>query len=107
MIECADREFILKRSQCSIMSYAAIYEPSELQFIFDETVFISGKKSLEKEEISENMWAISFDESLVAKMTLQDLQDFLSQLLRKRIEQIRPLSIPATFYICRTSVTHT
>jgi len=81
------------------MNYARIRCLSDLQNILEAKIFIISKSSLMYEELAENAWGIMFDENLIPRMHLEDFQDFMTRLLRRRSEQIAQLAIPITLYL--------
>ncbi|MCX5923081.1 MAG: hypothetical protein NTU89_00790 [Candidatus Dependentiae bacterium] len=83
------------------MSHAAIKNWDELQDLLEDPIFLSGNTFSTKEEISNNIWSITFDQDFVKTIQVKDLEKFISQLLSNRSEQINNKfnAIPATFYL--------
>ena len=82
------------------MNYIHINNITDLSKILEEPIFLTGDRSLIKEEISHNMWVLSFSDNLINRLEVQDLEEFLSQLLKKRTVQLMQLyqNQSATFY---------
>lgn len=83
------------------MSYIGIKKLKDLDKIIADDIYISGQKLLISEEVYNNMWAIDFSPRLKKKCTIQDLNNFLDRLIKRRTEQIFQLDIKvsAKFYI--------
>jgi hypothetical protein len=81
------------------MNYLTIHNLNDFKTIVKGTVFLTGQRSLEEEEIHENMWAISFTKRFATKVTKQELLNCVNNLIRARQEQVSALGYPATFYI--------
>lgn len=83
------------------MNYILIKKLSDLLALIDAPLFLLGQKSLIDEETYQNMWAISFSDKLIQKLTAEDLATFISQLLEKRTLQVSAMNqmTPVTFYL--------
>jgi hypothetical protein len=83
------------------MSHTAIKNWDELQDLLEDPILLSGNTFSVQEEISNNMWAITFDQDFVKTIQVKDLEKFTSQLLSNRSQQINNKfnTIPATFYL--------
>jgi len=79
-----------------------INELSDLEFIIEEPVYITGQPSLMKKEIYRNTWAITFKDELISNLKIQNLiERFLSALLNNRTSQLFSIDpkLEAIFYI--------
>lgn len=83
------------------MSSILVSELNDLQFIINDDIYLSGSSDGINEEIYNNFWQISFNEKFISKISVIELNNFLSQLLKKRLEQITEISniSVATFYL--------
>ena len=83
------------------MNHITVNELSDLQIIIEEPIYISGKQSLLYKEIYHNMWTLTFSDTLAQEMQLQDLIQFVSNLLKKRTLQLLDINpkLTATFYL--------
>lgn len=83
------------------MSNTLISKLNDFEFIINDDIYLSGSPLIVKEETYNNFWQISFDEKLLKKITVKDLNKFLETLLKKRSEQIAKMSneFVATFYL--------
>ncbi|MBP6869429.1 hypothetical protein KBC04_00885 [Candidatus Babeliales bacterium] len=83
------------------MSSTLISKLIDFEFIINDNIYLSGSSLGFKEEIYNNFWQISFDEGLIQKINLKNLNNFLDTLLTKRSEQIGEISSTsvATFYL--------
>jgi len=83
------------------MSSVLISKLVDFEFIINDDIYLSGSSYEEKKEVYNNFWQISFDEKFISQLSLKQLNDFLSILLKKRSEQIVEMSdvSVATFYL--------
>jgi hypothetical protein len=83
------------------MNYSAIYQHKDLQKIIESPILITGDPLLLNEEIEHNMWALTFDESLIETIEASELELFINQLLQKKSEQLSNIDphLSATFYL--------
>lgn len=81
------------------MNHLIIRHRNDFNVIIKSPVFLTGKISLEQEEIYENMWAISFGKRFATKVTKKELLTFINRLIHARGEQVSALDCPATFYL--------
>lgn len=71
------------------MNYLNINELSDLEFIIEESLNITGQPSSIKKEIYRNTWAITFKDELISNLKIQNLiERFLSALLNERTSQL-------------------
>lgn len=84
------------------MSDTVIEKLEDLDFIIQDYIYLSGQKGVNiNEETFNNMWAFSLSEDFAQSTKLIDLKKFLSDLLKRRKEQIKELNIESkiTFYM--------
>jgi len=84
-----------------IMNHIIINKLSDLQNVLGESIYISGHQSLVEEETYNNMWALTFGDKLIKELEVEDLEKFLSELLKKRRLQLASIDAKAiaTFYL--------
>lgn len=73
----------------------------DFEEIIDSPIFIAGDKELLDKEISTNMWDISFDDTLIKYMAMDNLLQFIDNLLNKKKQQLSELNVScgAIFYM--------
>lgn len=83
------------------MSSALVSKLNDFKFIINDHIYLSGSPDGINEEIYNNFWQISFNAKFISKISVMQLNNFLSQLLKKRLEQITEISniSVATFYL--------
>ncbi|MFA5998700.1 MAG: hypothetical protein WC747_01625 [Candidatus Babeliales bacterium] len=83
------------------MNYIKITKHSDFKELLEEDILITGKASRQKEELDYNTWGIMFDYDFVAKVTLQDLQNFFAELKHYKSMQLKKNKYkgPVTLYI--------
>lgn len=83
------------------MSSALVSKLNDFKFIINDDIYLSGSHDGINEETYNNCWQISFTEEFILKISVRKLSNFLSQLLKKRLEQITKISSisAATFYL--------
>jgi len=83
------------------MSSIVVSKLHDFQFIINDDIYLSGSSDGIDEEIYNNFWQISFNEKMILRISVKDLNNFLSALLKKRLEQIAKMSniSVATFYL--------
>lgn len=83
------------------MNYITIKKRSDFQKLFEIDILITGNLKKQREELEHNTWHLSFDKKFVKKITIDDLQWFISTLMKIRIQQlkIQNNNTPVTFYV--------
>ena len=71
------------------MSHTVIKKFSDLDFIIQDNIFLSGNTKSIQKETYENMWEITFDKQFIAQISIEDLNAFLKKLLQNRSEQMK------------------
>lgn len=86
---------------CILMSSTLIIQLTDLDFIINDDIYLSGSSLGFEKEVYHNFWQISFDQDVALKLKKSDLEKFFDQLLEKRFEQIDAISkdMPVTFYM--------
>lgn len=83
------------------MSHAGIQKLSDLRFIIDQDIILFDNIKFIQDETYHNMWTIDFDNDFVKSITMQEINEFLIQLLNNRSLQVSKKypNIKATFYV--------
>lgn len=83
------------------MSHHIIQKLTDFNFIFHDEIKLFGNTNSIQEEIYNNMWIIDIGNKFAKKITLQDLTNFLTNLVQNRSQQIQEKypDLKATFYI--------
>ena len=82
------------------MNNITISNKADLLEVIEPPIVITKNESIEM-ETDYNMWAIDISESLVDKLNVKDLEEFITELLKKRSNQIVALGVnkAVTFYL--------
>lgn len=72
----------------------------DLVKVIESPIVITNNESIEIETDC-NMWTIGISESLIDKLSVQDLEDFIAKLLKRRSNQLTALGVSrvVTFYL--------
>ena len=82
------------------MNPAHISSKEELQELINVDIKITGDLSKQQEEVYYNTWDMSFDRDFIKTLTIQDINDFVIELMKNRSQQVLDINKgPATFYL--------
>lgn len=81
------------------MNYITINKLSDLEEVISTSVYITGKESYLNEETEYNMWAITFSEDLTKKINVKKLENFVTELIQERHNQLMKTNSKAIFYL--------
>ena len=83
------------------IKYITIDNVSDLKRVLDSPIAISCDIRQQEEETLTNMWALSIDPEATSAISIKDLTDFVSSLLKARTHQVEQLDIscPVVFYM--------
>lgn len=81
------------------MNPAHIDSKATLQELITVDILITGDPTKQLEELYYNTWGISFDQDFVKTLTIENIYNFLTQLIENRSQQVSDINKgPATFY---------
>lgn len=82
------------------MNPAHINSKETLQQLINVDIKITGDLCKQQEELYYNTWGMSFDRDFIKTLTIQDLNDFVIELIKNRSQQVSDINKgPATFYL--------
>lgn len=81
------------------MNYIKIKKLSDFSKILDEPIYIAGNTLMLSAEIYNNMWCVGFSESLMKKLKVEDLEEFIGRLIKTRTKQLEDSGLSAKFYM--------
>lgn len=81
------------------MNPSHIASKKTLQELINVDILITGDSTKQLEELYYNTWGMSFDRNFIKTLTIQDIYNFLTQLIKNRSQQVSDINKgPATFY---------
>jgi hypothetical protein len=82
------------------MNPAHINSKETLQELINVDIKITGDLDKQQEELYYNTWGMSFDRDFIKTLTIQDINNFVIELIKNRSEQVLDINKgPATFYL--------
>lgn len=83
------------------MNYITIEKLEDLNQLLMADIYLTGKKEEQEQELLYNTWEMNFSKKLIKYLTLYDLKTFISDLIKRRTEQVEEIGLSngATFYM--------
>jgi len=82
------------------MNPAHIDSKKILEELINVDILITGNSTDQLKELYYNTWGMSFDREFIKTLTLQDINDFVTELIENRSQQVSDINKgPATFYL--------
>lgn len=82
------------------MNPVHISSKETLQELINVDIKITGDLGKQQEEVYYNTWGMSFDRDFIKTLTIQDINDFVIELIKNRSQQVSDINKgPATFYL--------